>query len=238
MTSKPTASKPTASKQIDQTIFNAAVKASRNAAKNVNNAAWIIGDAAQSVQASYGQGKVQAFADAIGIVYKTALDFRAVAEAYAPADRSSLNSWTVHQIFMRQLKRAELVKTQKWTTSAARAENKRLNGSDNVDPIDGDGDGEGGNEPTVTDPRAKLVANIDRLKGQLAVAKAALAAYDAENDAENTPAGTLHFKQSGIPSHDVSEPRTDCKECTAAGVVPMPAPRRSRSRKPTAAKAA
>jgi hypothetical protein len=226
--------------KIDLTAFNAAVKASRNAANNVSKAAWIIGDSAQSVQASYGKGKVQAFADAIGIAYKTALDYRGVAEAYAPADRSSLNSWTVHQIFMRQLKRAELVKAQKWTTSAARAENKRLNGSDNVDPIDGDGDGDETDVPeiTVTDPRAKLVARIDSLKGQLAVAKAALAAYDAENDAENTPAGTLHFKQSGIPSHDASEPRTDCKECTAAGVTPMPTPRRSRSRKPAAAKAA
>jgi hypothetical protein len=208
---------------IDMTAFNTAVKSARNAAKNVNTAGWVIGDAATSVKAAYGQNKVQAFADAIGLAYKSVLDFRAVAEAYAPADRSPDNSHSIHQVFMRQDDRAALVKSQKWTVKAAR----ELVNSRKAPAL-----------PKVV-TRDDLLANIARLRTELEAAEAALVEYDAAHaPAPVTPADAPVHTVPGVPSHKATEPRTDCNICQAAGVTPMPAPRKSRNRRQPAGSAA
>jgi hypothetical protein len=183
--------------------YDVALDRGRRALAAGDKTAWTLGDIANAVEVvTYGAGTIQKLADDLGVEYRTLMDMRKVAQQYAPAtktspgERSALNSHTVHQIFGRQPKRAELVAARKWTTPEARAEVKRLNGSDDIDPIVGDGDGDGdGNGNSEVDERAKLIANIDRLKGQLATAVAALAAYDAEHtnadadaDADATPA--------------------------------------------------
>jgi hypothetical protein len=48
-----------------------------------------------------------------------------------------------------------------------------------------------------------------------------------------TAAVAQHSKDCGIPQHRADAPRTDCSECKAAGIVPMPArttPRNARNR--------
>jgi hypothetical protein len=244
MTSKPSttvrAGQASAPK-VKTIAYDVAVTRGRKAIAAQDKTNFTLGDIAAAVETvTYGEGTIQRLADDLGVEYRTLMDFRKVSRQYAPAERSALNTWTVHQIFGRQPKRAELVAARKWTTPEARAEVKRLNGSDETDPAITDPENTDAPAAPV-DERAKLVARIDSLKGQLATAEAALAAYDAEHNesaSDSTPATDTHFKTAGIPSHAATEPRTDCDECKANGIVPMPAPRRSRSRKPAAAAAA
>jgi hypothetical protein len=182
------ASKTPATKTPTQAVYNRAVKACQTAAGQVNNAAWIIGDAALTVESTYGGKTVQRFSDDIGVLYKTVLDFRRVAAAYPAADRSDLNTWSVHQIFAQQANRAELVASKTWKSSEAKAHLESLKTGDpaNVDPENTD--------PENTDPPVtmteieKTEANITRLQNELANAYVKLAKLKSEAEASDVPA--------------------------------------------------
>jgi hypothetical protein len=204
--------------------YATAVKRGLAASKSADKAQWIIGDLAATVDTSeYGAGTVQRFSDDIGRAYKTVLDMRKVASQYAPAERSDLNSWTIHQIFGRQDDRVKLVSSQVWTASAAKAlvesrKNVNEDQPDDEDPQD--------NEPTVeTDEEklARLRAYRDQLIADLAKTESAITELEKK-------VGPPQHVHKGIPSHAETEPRTDCPTCQANGVTPMPAPRNSRSR--------
>lgn len=211
--------------------FATAVSRARTAARSFDGANWKIGDLALTVDTTeYGAGTVQKFADEIPMPYKTVMDLRKVASRYAPADRSDTNKWTVHQILSGLDDRATLVKT---AMSASDARALVLARKDAITADDGDGDGDGDNAGSSnTDPRAKLVSEVARLTAELDKATAALALYDAEHPI--TPAGAPVHSVSGVPSHTADEPRTDCPACVKSGIKSMPAPRRSRTRKPAA----
>jgi len=218
----------TASDTTTKTVkYATAVKRGLAASKSADKAQWIIGDLAATVDTSeYGAGTVQRFSDDIGRAYKTVLDMRKVASQYAPAERSDLNSWTIHQIFGRQEDRAKLVKSQAWTASAAKA---LVESRKNADAGDGDGDGDGdsnGPETVETDEAklARLRAYRDQLVADLAKTESAI----AELEAKVGPAQHVH---KGIPAHAETDPRTDCPTCQENGVTPMPAPRPRRARK-------
>jgi len=205
--------------------YETAVKRGLAASRSADKAQWIIGDLARTVDTSeYGSGTVQRFSDDIGRAYKTVMDMRKVASRYATSDRSELNSWTVHQIFAGQDDRAELVKAQVWTASAARA---LVESRKNPDAGDGDGDGDNGStkvEETDADKLTRLRAYRDQLVADLAKTESAIADLEAK-------IGPPQHIVRGIPPHTADNPRTDCPTCQANGVTPMPAPRRSRSRK-------
>jgi hypothetical protein len=211
--------------------FSVAVNRARTAAKSFDGANWKIGDLALTVDTSeYGAGTVQRFADEIPMPYKTVMDLRKVASRYATDERSDTNKWTVHQILSGQDDRAELVKksmsaadARALVTARKDAANGNAGDGDNTDDSDNAGNGN-------TDPRAKLVSEVARLTAELDKATAALALYDAENPV--TPAGAPVHSVAGVPSHTADQPRTDCPVCD---VKPMPAPRKSRTRKPAGA---
>ncbi|HXJ72689.1 MAG TPA: hypothetical protein VNM37_07540, partial [Candidatus Dormibacteraeota bacterium] len=144
----------TASDTTTKTVkYATAVKRGLAASKSADKAQWIIGDLAATVDTSeYGAGTVQRFSDDIGRAYKTVLDMRKVASQYAPAERSDLNSWTIHQIFGRQEDRAKLVKSQAWTASAAKAlvESRKNPGNE-----DEGNEGNEGNEPATAETDAE-----------------------------------------------------------------------------------
>lgn len=205
--------------------YATAVKRGLAASKSADKAQWIIGDLAATVDTSeYGSGTVQRFSDDIGRAYKTVLDMRKVASRYAPAERSDTNSWTIHQIFAGQDDRAKLVKSQVWTASAAKAllESRK---PVNEDP---EGNESENNEPatveTDTDKLTRLRAYRDQLIADLAKTESAI----ADLEAKIGPPLHLH---AGVPEHTSTDPRTDCPTCKSEGIVPMPTPRRSRTRK-------
>lgn len=96
--------------------YESLVKQGRQAAKSQ----WTLGDLASKVETSYGEGKLQEYADDIGVEYRTLLDYRRVALAYEKSERSDL-PWSVHAILAPQDDRAGLVKDDKLTASVARA---------------------------------------------------------------------------------------------------------------------
>src|SRR5215469_10255755 len=100
--------------------YNAAVKRARTAIVQQARANWTLGDLALTIESVYGESTIKRFADDLGINPKTMYDLRAVAEAY-PADDRGDASWTVHQIFMREDDRADLVAEPR-TTADARKE--------------------------------------------------------------------------------------------------------------------
>ncbi len=146
---------------------------------------------------------------------------RTVSDAYPESGRSA-NSWTVHMIFAGQSDRTELVSREKlWTVSEARAEVTSRNAPDG----DGDGDSDGdsdGDESAEVDEIEATKANIARLEGELITARAHLAKLEAARPA---PAPSTIHSPAGIPQHDASDNRPDCKLCKLAA-----APRTSRTR--------
>jgi hypothetical protein len=230
--------------------FETAVTRGLAAIKTQTKTQWTIGDLALTIDTTvYGSGTVQKFSDEIGMPYKTVMDLRKVASRYAASERSDLNSHSIHQIFAGQEDRAKLVKAQKWTASAARellASRKPAG-----EGSEGSEDSDNGNAATDTDPRIKLVANVDRLRAELAKAEAALAAYDAEHGTPAAKASTAkpaakastakpaakastakpaakatapeRHVVKGIPAHDATDTRTDCPRCTTAAQLSIPA---------------
>jgi len=217
----------TASDTTTKTVkYATAVKRGLAASKSADKAQWIIGDLAATVDTSeYGAGTVQRFSDDIGRAYKTVLDMRKVASQYAPAERSDLNSWTIHQIFGRQEDRAKLVKSQAWTASAAKAlvESRKNPGNE-----DEGNEGNEGNEPATAETDAEKLTRLRAYRDQLVADLAKTESAIAELEAKVGPAQHVH---KGIPAHAETDPRTDCPTCQENGVTPMPAPRPRRARK-------
>lgn len=82
---------------------------------------WALGDIAANVETKYGKDTHQNLARDIGINYKTLINYRTVARAYAPAERSKVNSFRVHEIFAPLGSRAALVAEKEWSAAEAQA---------------------------------------------------------------------------------------------------------------------
>jgi hypothetical protein len=169
--------------------FDQAVSKGRTAWSAASRSFWTLGDLAISVDTStYGDNTIAKLAgkiDPSGELTKSSLaNYATTARAYAPGDRSKLNGYTVHQVFNAQDDRVDLVASKRWTVTAAR-ELVASRKSPEVTP-------EPQPEPEPeTDPRAKLVANIARLQGELDAAIGRLAAYDAEHPQVTEPAAPV-----------------------------------------------
>jgi hypothetical protein len=96
--------------------YESLVKQGRQAAKSQ----WTLGDLASRVEIAYGDGKLQEYAEDIGVDYRTLLDYRTVARAYEKSERSDL-PWSVHRVLAAQEDRVKLVTDPKLTYRAAQA---------------------------------------------------------------------------------------------------------------------
>lgn len=117
--------------------YESLVKQGRQAAKSQ----WVLGDLASKVETAYGEGKLQEYADDIGVEYPTLKDYRRVAVAYEKGERSTDLPWSVYRILAGQDDRAELVQDTALTASAARAlvrARKELSATPDVPPIEED----------------------------------------------------------------------------------------------------
>jgi hypothetical protein len=211
-TTKPTAPKPTAPKATAPKAmkYETAVARARKVMAAVNRSNWTLGDIALAVETvTYGEGTIQRLADDISVDYKSLLNMRTVSKAYATSDRSE-NSWTVHMVFAGQKDRAELVKAQTWTVSAARAlvvsrnapaETVPAGDSDETDPV-----------APETDELELARLNVARLEGELIKARAHLATLEEKL----APKPAIMHTPAGIPAHVPSDNRPDCKLCKIA----------------------
>jgi hypothetical protein len=185
----------TPAKTPTDAAFKRAVKACLASAGAVNKAAWVVGDNAAKVATVYKEAsKLQDFSDAIGLPYKTVMDYRRVAAAWPASDRSESVSWTVHQILMQLANRAELVKRPEgWTTAQARAYVASLKTGDGAG---GSGDGDEETKPAEVNPPVvlsrvdKLRAYVARLQAEIMTAMLELAQAEADEAAKlaETPA--------------------------------------------------
>ncbi len=99
-----------------QPSYESLVKQGRQAAKSQ----WTLGDLASKVEIAYGEGKLQEYAEDIGVDYRTLLDYRTVARAYEKSERSEL-PWSVHRVLASQDDRAALVTDSTLTYRGAQA---------------------------------------------------------------------------------------------------------------------
>lgn len=90
---------------------------------------WVLGDLALEVETVYGEGRLQAFAEAISVEYGSIRRYRDVSKAYEPAKRFADLPWSVHMVLAGQPDRHDLLKsrpmdhgvgTDRWTVGAAR----------------------------------------------------------------------------------------------------------------------
>jgi hypothetical protein len=183
-----------AAPKVSMTHYNRAVRTARTAAQRAGQAAWIIGDAALSVATEYGENTLKRFADDIEVEAATVRAYRTMAAKY-PADVISreLQSPTVYGIFASQDDAHDLVSAgnggKAWTVSAARALVQSRNSSDvagDGNVSDGSGDEAGEREPA--DELAVAEAEVMRLEGELARARAKVAKIRAERGITDEPA--------------------------------------------------
>jgi hypothetical protein len=203
--------------------------------------AFALGDLAGRVEIKYGKSNLDRFADDIGIKVTTLRNFRTVALAYAPADRSDANPFTIHEIFapLRNVKagmHVKLVNERTWSAAEARAKVAEVKGITPPAPAD---------PPAPVDPPAQTETEIERtrrhiaqLESQLANARAKLAELEATEAAnaetETEPAPVVHNVR-GVPEHAPADNRPDCRECAKAAKDAAPAAEVSpirRARKP------
>jgi len=98
-------------------IYAQAVRLGKEAAKSQ----WVLGDLALDVGTEYGEGKLQQYADDIGVEYEALKTYRTVARAYESGIRSPDSTWSIHRLFAAQHDRAALVR-KRWTAAKARKE--------------------------------------------------------------------------------------------------------------------
>ena len=215
--------------------FAQAVTRGRTALKSVTKAAWTLGDLAATVAPKYGDKTVQKLAEALDVEYKTLINYRTVAAAYAENERSADNRYGVHEVFAPLADRVELVASKVWTVRAARDLVKSRKTAD------------GGTDATdagTTDaaPAAPAVSEIDaarahvaQLEGELIKARAHLAKLES---AAPAPAAPSVHNVRGIPAHDVTSPRADCPQCQAVNhaqnVKPIRGSKNTPAAKPSA----
>lgn len=99
-----------------QPSYESLVNQGRKAAK----AQWTLGDLAKRVEVAYGEGRLQEYAEDIGVDYRTLLDYRTVARAYEKSERSEL-PWSVHRVLASQEDRVALVTDGALTYRGAQA---------------------------------------------------------------------------------------------------------------------
>lgn len=86
----------------------------------VTQSQWTLGDLATTVEIAYGQGKIQEYADDIGVTYSALREYRRVSAAYESAMRLTDVHWSVYAILAAQQDRVALLEPG-LTASAARA---------------------------------------------------------------------------------------------------------------------
>jgi hypothetical protein len=210
--------KTATSAKISDAKYNAAVKSARTALRSASNANWKLGDLASEVSAVYGDQTIQRFAGDLDVAYKTLLNYRTIATAYAPSERSE-NSFTVHEILAPLDDHVALVSAKIWTTREAR----ELVKSRKSDTGTGTDD-ESGTDTDVApaDELAVAEAEVKRLQGELARAEAKVAKLraaqgtPATDDAKPAPAAAAVHSIRGIPSHTADDNRADCPKCKLA----------------------
>jgi hypothetical protein len=209
--------------------YASAVKRGQTAVKNMETASWTLGDLALTVEPKHGKKTHQQLAEDISaagrpLPYKTLLNFRTVAGAYAAGERTD-NHFTVHAAFASQDDRVALVASKIWTVSEARklvSERKAAaklaeSGGNGVS----EGDASGATVSAETDELAVAIANRDRLAGEFAAAEARVKAIEAKRGIVAAPAGPIVHSPAGIPSHTVAEPHAACPDCKTSGVTPI-----------------
>ena len=239
MTSKPSNAKPSNAKPSKPATpdlatdreYAKAVTAGKRAALNAGKAAWTLGDLAGAVTVGYGDKTMQRYAGDIGIAYKTLINYRTIAAAYAEDERSADNSYTIHQVFVKQDDRASLLTSQVWTVREAQklVQSRKSDAAGAGTDTDTDGQASAPALSEVDQARADVL----RLEGELKAARARLAKLESATPAASPePVKVTTHAVRGVPAHPASEPRTDCPDCRKNGVSPMPA----RAVKPSTAK--
>jgi hypothetical protein len=88
---------------------------------------WELGDLALECETTYGGGELQSLAAAVGIPHDTFRDYRRVAEAFPPGERSPDLSWAHHRVVCGQPNRRELLtraRTEGWSVARLRRESR------------------------------------------------------------------------------------------------------------------
>jgi hypothetical protein len=159
--------------------FDAAVAAGRRAWEKSETSAWKLGEIANRCDPKYGAdtiGKLAAEIDPSGQLTKGTLqNYRTAVRKYEPSERTTGNPITVYSIFASQPNRMELLKSKVWTVTAAR----ELVASRKPAPAPAQAPA----PATLSDAekRARLVAEVMRLRGALAEAEAAVVKFDLDH---------------------------------------------------------
>jgi hypothetical protein len=215
--------------------YDVAVTRGRKIVATEAKTSWSLGDLGNQVEVKYAENNLGQFADDIGIKLATLRNYCTIARKY-PKDQRSLNSFEVHAIFSAFDNRVELVQSQIWTVTEARAKRDELNGI--VPDSDDDSDGAGAGDSSQDDERTaydKALANVARLEGELQAARAKVAKMETDNPALKAPAAPAVVMHSvrGIPQHAAGDNVASCPKCKPAiTVAPVTeragSPRRSR----------
>jgi len=159
--------------------FDAAVAAGRRAWEKSETSAWKLGEIANRCDPKYGAdtiGKLAAEIDPSGQLTKGTLqNYRTAVRKYEPGQRTTGNPITIYSIFSAQTDRMELLKSKVWTVTAAR----ELVASRKPAPAPAQAPA----PATLSDAekRARLVAEVMRLRGALAEAEAAVVKFDLDH---------------------------------------------------------
>lgn len=154
---------------------------------------WALGDLAANVETKYGKDTHRNLADDIGINYKTLLNYRTVARAYAPAERKTGNVFRVYEIFAALDNRAELVASRVWDSREAQAKLAEIKAGQ-VPP-----------EVTLETKLAKAEEKVAKLRAALADAEAERDGIKAELAAKSAaPARTRNRKQAAAEANATS----------------------------------
>jgi hypothetical protein len=181
----------TETKTLTDAQFATLLKKSLTIMGESNARQWKLGDLAASIKTEYAQdtlGRLTVEIQAAGYdLPKTTLaNYRTVAKTYSAEERDTGNSFTVYEIFSGKHfadDRMELLRSKVWQASEAKELRKSRIDAARPKPAPSDppaGD-EDGPESVETDERALLVAEVERVRGELLKAEAALAKYDAKH---------------------------------------------------------
>lgn len=86
------------------------------------NVQWTLGDLALKVETGYGEGRLQQYADEVGVEYESLRKYRDVSRAWPENVRNVSQKWSVHMVLASQPDRSQLIKPSaaKWTVAKAR----------------------------------------------------------------------------------------------------------------------
>ncbi len=100
--------------------WNDLVRRGRSATERLGQAKWELGDLADEVETTYNGGELQAFADEIGLEYKTLNNYRGIARAFASREANRGKApWSVYLLLAGREDRYEiLAEREQWTVNA------------------------------------------------------------------------------------------------------------------------